>query len=260
MPSISGFQASDIGQYGIGNLDWWSDFSPFGFDWNVPVPVGALYDIFRPWLDPPARIGVPPLGVLAPATAAGPSTIPTVVPEALPAPYVIDPDFRPQATVFEDAPGGIYETNRAPTDWDAVYDAYVILNPETSTEVDVPFHDSIDWGSIAGSVIGGVLDPFGVGAAIQTAWSPPGAVGVAQTVPNLGGPAGVQAMPQTTGGCPPYGPKYAKICLSTREITPLRRRRRRRLLTSSDIKDLAALKAIVGGAALQGAVVQAIRR
>lgn len=62
------------------------------------------------------------------------------------------------------------------------------------------------------------------------------------------------------GGCPPYGPKYAKICLATNEITPLRRRRRRRLLTSSDIKDLAALKAIVGGAALQGAVVQAIRR
>ena len=61
-------------------------------------------------------------------------------------------------------------------------------------------------------------------------------------------------------GCPPVGPKYAKICLATNEITPLRRRRRRRLLTSSDIKDLAALKAIVGGAALQGAVVQAIRR
>jgi len=48
--------------------------------------------------------------------------------------------------------------------------------------------------------------------------------------------------------------------VSFSEITPLRRRRRRRLLTSSDIKDLAALKAIVGGAALQGAVVQAIRR
>lgn len=67
-------------------------------------------------------------------------------------------------------------------------------------------------------------------------------------------------MTPTGGGCPPYGPKYAKICLATKEITPLRRRRRRRLLTSSDIKDLAALKAIVGGAALQGAVVQAIRR
>jgi len=59
---------------------------------------------------------------------------------------------------------------------------------------------------------------------------------------------------------PGCGPKFAKINLATKEITPLRRRRRRRLLTSSDIKDLAALKAIVGGAALQGAVVQAIRR
>lgn len=67
-------------------------------------------------------------------------------------------------------------------------------------------------------------------------------------------------MVPTAGVTPGCGPKFAKINLATREITPLRRRRRRRLLTSSDIKDLAALKAIVGGAALQGAVVQAIRR
>ncbi len=60
--------------------------------------------------------------------------------------------------------------------------------------------------------------------------------------------------------CGPTGPKYAKICLATGDITPLRRRRRRRLLTSSDIKDLSALKSITGGAALQAAVVQAVRR
>jgi len=124
----------------------------------------------------------------------------------------------------------------------------------------VPFHDNIDWGNVAGSIIGGIFDPFGAGAAVQTAFAPQQIVGGLQTVPQMGGPPGVQAMTPTGAGCPPVGPKYAKICLATREITPLRRRRRRRLLTSSDIKDLAALKAIVGGAALQGAVVQAIRR
>jgi len=61
-------------------------------------------------------------------------------------------------------------------------------------------------------------------------------------------------------GCPPVGPKYVKVCVATGVASPLRRRRRRRLLTSSDIKDLSALKSIVGGAALQGAVVQAVRR
>lgn len=257
MPSISGFQASDIGQYGIGDLTWYSDFRPFGFDWNVPVPVGALYDIFRPWIDAPARISVPPMGVLAPSTPAGSPDLAVVGPQALPTPVVIDPDFRPQATVFEDAPGGIYETNRAPTDWGAVYDAYVILNPP---EEDVAFHGTIDWGEAVGTILGGVLDPFGVGQYARAALSPPTTV---TGIPSLGQQtrlAAPRSVAMATAGCPPLGPKYAKICLATNEITPLRRRRRRRLLTSSDIKDLAALKAIVGGPALQGAVVQAIRR
>ncbi len=173
---------------------------------------------------------------------------------------VIDPWFRPVWTVYE-APEGIYQTNRAPTDWDRVYDEYVVLNaPAAEVVEDVPFHDSIDWGEVAGGILGGVLDPFGVGAAARTALAPPQALVpdyAALTAPRAPLTAGA-VMP--ANGCPPYGPKYAKICLATNVITPLRRRRRRRLLTSSDIKDLAALKAIVGGAALQGAVVQAIRR
>lgn len=260
MVAISGFQASDIGQYGIGDLTWWTD-PLFGDDfWRVPVPVGALFDIFKPWRDPPARIGVPPMGVLGTGGPTASVGGPLAGTEALPAPLVIDPDFRSTATVFEDAPGGIYETNRAPTDWGGVYDAYVILNPETPKEEPVGLFDAVDWGSVAGTIVGGLFDPFGAGAAVQTAFAPTAVVPTMQGVPSLGGPAGVQAMTPTGGGCPPIGPKYAKICLATREITPLRRRRRRRLLTSSDIKDLAALKAIVGGAALQGAVVQAIRR
>ncbi len=180
---------------------------------------------------------------------------------------VLDPFFRPVWTVYEGeqrAPAGIYETNRAPTDWDAVYDAYVILN-EPEVEEDVPFHTGIiDWGvEILSGVAGGILDPAGIGQAITTAYSPSWLTQPTTVtgVPSLGQQTSlVPAGATTMAGCPPTGPKYAKICLATREITPLRRRRRRRLLTSSDIKDLSALKSIVGGAALQAAVVQAVRR
>lgn len=264
---ISGFRASDIGQYGIPGLDWWTNPTGFGDWWDVPIPVGALYDVFRPWVDPPTTTYLPPVGVLPQPTAQsdyvgtpiGVAEVP--VPAAVP---VIDPEFRPQATVYEDAPGGIYETNRAPTDWDAVYDAYVVLNPPAEEE-NVPFHEDIfagvvDWGA---TILGGVLDPVGIGEAIRTAYTP---LTTVTGIPSLGQQTSLQPAPAVSGGvtmqngCPPTGPKYAKICLATGVVTPLRRRRRRRLLTSSDIKDLSALKSIVGGSALQAAVTQAVRR
>lgn len=166
---------------------------------------------------------------------------------------VLDPFFRPLYTVFESAPGGIYETNRAPTDWDAVYEQYVELNkPEAEV--------AIDWGEIAGTIVGGLFDPFGAGQATTSFFQPQQAVPSIAAVPQMGAPAPGAVSMAGAAGCPPTGPKYGKICLATGVITPLRRRRRRRLLTSSDIKDLSALKSIVGGAALQGAVVQAVRR
>ncbi len=240
--------------------------SGFGTDWGAyvspgrPYPVGGL---FNPVSEPP-RPGprpappiFPTVRILEPGPGAEDSATPG--PEALPA-VVVDPEQAPTATVYENVPGGIYETNRAPTDWDAVYDQYVILNAPGG---DVPFHDNIDWGSVAGTIVGGLFDPFGMGAATTAAFSPPGVAGM-QAVPNLGAPAtGITggAMPTVqAGGCPPTGPKYLKYCVATGTYSPLRRRRRRRLLTSSDIKDLSALKSIVGGAALQGAVVQAVRR
>jgi len=254
--AISGFQASDIGQYGIGDLTFWTNPTGYGDWWDVPVPVGALYDIFRPWRDPPARSVVPPMGVFAPTGPTGQSAPQTAGNQAVPTAIVIDPDLRPKYTVYEDAPGGIYETNRAETDWDEVYRQYVILNaPEPEV-----LHDSIDWGAAVGTILGGVSDPFGIGRAASAFFQPRTTV---TGIPSLGQQqvlAAPRGVTMQANGCPPLGPKYAKICLATGDVTPLRRRRRRRLLTSSDIKDLAALKTIVGGAALQGAVVQAIRR
>ncbi len=241
------------------------DGPPVGTGYFPPefrIPVGQTV------IQSPIGIPAPPIFptvrvIPQPAPAgdsAGEAAGDSAVPEEFDHDEVIDPWFRPVWTVYE-APEGIYQTNRAPTDWNRVYDEYVVLNPPAAEVVeDVPFHDSIDWGEVAGGILGGVLDPFGVGAAARAAISGPPAVvggigpGITSTIPVTAG----AVMP--ANGCPPYGPKYAKICLATNVITPLRRRRRRRLLTSSDIKDLAALKAIVGGAALQGAVVQAIRR
>lgn len=250
---ISGFRASDIGQYGIGDLTFWTD-PIISLGWfDVPVPMGATFDIWHPWRDPPARSSLPSVGVLAPYGAEAELPPQIAGPEALPSQVVIDPDFRPTATVYEDAPGGIYETNRKPTDWGAYYERYEEINRGEDDEV-------IDWGELAGSIIGGIWDPFGAGAAVQTAFSPPGVVAGMGTVPNMGGPVATGITGGAVAGCGPTGPKYGKICLATGVVTPLRRRRRRRLLTSSDIKDLSALKSIVGGAALQGAVVQAVRR
>lgn len=56
-------------------------------------------------------------------------------------------------------------------------------------------------------------------------------------------------------------PSTVTVNTRTGEVTKCKRRRRRRLLTSSDLSDLASLKAIVGGgAAMNAAVVKAVRR
>lgn len=232
-----------------------------GVDFGSAFPGGYYPDIslgFIPTL-PQAFFELPPVlyGPSAAGDVYGDSATPGT--DALP-PIVVDPEQGTQETVFEGAPTA---TRTRPTDWDWVYEQYVILNAPVVQEEDVPFHGAIDWGEIAGTVVGGLLDPFGAGAATTAYFNPPGVVPSAMAAPQMGGPVtgitGVTGMP-ANGACPPTGPKYAKICLATGQITPLRRRRRRRLLTSSDIKDLSALKSIVGGAALQGAVVQAVRR
>ncbi len=246
-----------------GVFDWDAFYVSPGRSFNpLRVVQTQNYDPGR--FTPPPEI-FPTVRVIEPETASvdDPEDFGTA---ALP-PSVVDPEQNTTTTVYEDAPGGIYETTRAETDWDAVYDEYVILN--APPEEDVPLHNEIiDWGvDILSTVAGGILDPAGIGQAIQTAYAPSWLTGPTGTtvtgIPGLGQQTTLQPAPGGTvaeHGCPPYGPKYAKICLATNVITPLRRRRRRRLLTSSDIKDLSALKSIVGGAALQAAVTQAVRR
>lgn len=257
---LSGFKASDIGQYGIEDMSWWEG-PDASVNWGaVPIPVGALFDIFAPWRDPPARGSVPFVPTLVATTPEGDRDSATAGDSEVQEPSsaeVIDPAYRPTYTTAESGPyfepGNDWYRGTADTDWGRVYDQYVILNqPEPEAEV------AIDWGEWFQEAT--TLGQFGT----TVGWW-----GGQEIAPGALGPTGASAPPTVpprpggtimAGSCGPSGPKYGKICLATGEVTPLRRRRRRRLLTSSDIKDLSALKSIVGGAALQGAVVQAVRR
>ena len=257
---ISGFKASDIGQYGIGSLTWWQGDDE-STEWGaVPVPVGATFDIWNPWRDPPARSRLPSLYLVPPPTGEGDRDSATAgdseVLESSPA-DVIDPEFRPEYTTDESGPifepGFEWYSRTRPTDWGSVYDEWVVLNEPETEEEEV----AIDWGWLEPiSTIGETFGWWGGETAVQPGIAPAPAV---VAPPPIAQPGRVTMQPGAAG-CGPTGPKYAKICLATGVVTPLRRRRRRRLLTSSDIKDLSALKSIVGGAALQGAVVQAVRR
>jgi len=222
----------------------------------VPVPPPKIFPtvVVRPAVEP-ERVFVDPV-TRAPAVEE-----PVVLAEV----PVIDPWVAPTATVYEntEVPAGIYETNRAETDWDRVYEEYVELNQPAIEEV-VNVAD-FDWGDFAGNVLQGAVgiwDPLGLKPPIQQLVG-----GGAATVPNLGGPAnvatGITGGVQVAAGatCPPVGPKYAKICLATGQVMPLKRRRRRRLLTSSDLADISSLVAIVGkGAATNAVVTRAVSR
>ncbi len=94
---------------------------------------------------------------------------------------------------------------------------------------------AVDWGEVAGTVIGGILDDWGV-----------------TTPAPYGGPMGPVGTPL---------PTEVTVNTKTGQVKPCRRRRRRRLLTPTDISDLAALVAIAGkGAGMNLAIAKAVRR
>jgi len=101
----------------------------------------------------------------------------------------------------------------------------------------------INWGGIAGEIIGGIFD-------FPTTPTFPGGF--------QGGTGGVSPgqFPTSAPGIP------ATVNPATGQVKLVRRRRRRRrLLTPTDLSDLAALKTIVGGGdALKFAVTKAVRR
>lgn len=189
-----------------------------------------------------------------------------------------------------------------PTDWDRVYDEFIILNPEPPAEIfaDIPVIDP-DFnptGTVAETdssytVAESEVEPVAfwdtVGDIFTTTsveyasnWLGQQFAAPAPQPPRIaplttpGFPSGPGAAPyaaqaasnvvpivqdQSLCATPATNPKYLRYNCQTGQYSKVPRRRRRRLLTSSDLKDLAALKAIVGGGAkMDGAIVQAIRR
>lgn len=270
-----GFQASDIGQYGIQDFTWWQGgdfFEPTS--WSIGLETQSPFFNYLPSLfsmgyqggidqsggGVAARVVVPEVlpgsggseaGSDSEVIAGGEDVAATYIPGAI----LIDPEERLDYTVYENAPGGIYEVERQPTDWDWYYQEYVKLNPPEEEE-------EVIWDDI-GSLFQTGVDLYGQlnPPQVQLAQSYPNMAQLAAaSAPAAALPSGV-AMTGNGPACPPTGPRYAKVCLATGAVTPLRRRRRRRLLTSGDLSDLAAAKAIIGGGAgLNALVVKAVRR
>jgi len=185
----------------------------------------------------------------------------------------------------------------SPTDWSRVsvpdeeepivYADIPVIEPTfqpTRTEGESSASNSVEeepvsvWGDIAsgiGGFIGDVATQWvGSGSIFGTpapavAYAQPQVVipqrpmvPLTQGIDLMGPPAPTRSATVTAApGCPPPGARYLRYNCATGEYSKIPRRRRRRLLTSSDLKDLAALKAIVGGGAkMDGAVVAAVRR
>ncbi len=178
------------------------------------------------------------------------------VPAEAPPPYVIDPNERPEWVAWEYPRPGVglptpnVSTGAPGTMWEGLWDAVGSIGG---------IYAQNEWGPQPQAPMG-FAAPAAAVAAAPTAESVFGDASVTTAAPR----AAVAAVNGGNGGCCPPGagggPKYAKICLSTGQVTPFRRRRRRKLLTSSDLNQLAALKAIIGGGAgLNAAVVKAMR-
>jgi hypothetical protein len=122
-----------------------------------------------------------------------------------------------------------------------VYDEYVILNaPQAAQEAQVP----IDWGKVAGGIIGGYLDPFGAGQA---------------TTNFFGMAAPPAAVPTTVTGVPSLG-QQVKIDPRTGQLVKCRRRRRRRLLTDGDFNDLMRISTLPNKDIVKIALAKAVGR
>jgi len=241
---ISGFQASNIGQYGIADFSFATVPRPFASGWDSD-PFGYFYDVGvgteSPFFDNPIldalgqfvsayidpspfleRAGVP--GVRdrdqsdeSPQFVVEDPRPEAVLPETayLPGTLVIDPEYAPEETVFEEAvfePGNEWLENTPDTDWGRVYDAYVILN--NPPEEEVPVFDWLQSATTLGQL----------GSAVGW-WGD-------QPAPAIQGLAPPMA---AASGAPP-----AKVTLDTRtgKITKCKRRRRRKLLTESDFNVL----------------------
>ncbi len=196
---------------------------------------------------------------------------PPVVRPVLPGPVAVRPAAVPTSTVVVDSvstevehhpegdfpAGSIFAPGRT---WGTPVHE-LDTDPYVATEEDeLAFGDILDWGltTLSGQQ---PWQTFGAAAPAQ-----PGVMNFA--APNLPVPSGVPGQPTTIYGYQEGVAMTGDNCGNRRYVTldretgkiSCRRRRRRRLLTNRDLADLASLKTITGGgAALNSAVIRAVR-
>lgn len=165
---------------------------------------------------------------------------------------VIDPDFNPTGTEGETSAS--YPVEERPVAfWDTVGDIFTTTLPGAINA----YGTGQGWWGTPSPATG--IFPTQP-APLTTPGFPSGPGAAAYSSPK---PTNVVPIVQDQALCavPAAQPRYLRYNCQTGQFSKVPRRRRRRLLTSSDLKDLAALKAIVGGGAkMDGAIVQAIRR
>lgn len=177
------------------------------------------------------------------------------VPQPVPPPFVpaespvIDPAFEPRRTEGEAAPGDTVAEDEV-SFWEDVGSIFTTSAPVLAQNW---FETGNVWGRQEPVVIPQrPMVPLPQGINLM------GTPARATPVQSIARPI---VQDQQLCAIPATNPRYLRYNCQTGEYSKVPRRRRRRLLTSSDLKDLAALKAIVGGGAkMDGAVVAAVRR
>ncbi len=233
-------------------LDWGG--GALGVDWGAYVSPGNPFTVgsfYNPVAEPPRYSGPPPpifptVLVQPPAPSANEDDPEAAGDESVLNPVVISPYEGTDRTVYESAPGGIFETNRLPTDWDWVYENYVReysgIPPITQGRATVP----IDWGRVIGGAVGGLFDPFGAGQATTNYLAgfaaPPTGVPGAVAAP---APAAAAAM---------------RFDSRTGRLVSCKRRRRRRLLTDGDFNDLMRISTLPNKDIVKIALAKAVGR
>jgi len=260
------------------------DRSPSGFTPGFTIPVGPSIGIDLTGFDTWQREGLSPVGPGLGSGATDPEDVPVFEPwverpEGPPVDWdqvyaefvilnpetpatvyadvpVIDPDFNPKGTVSEtDSGNPVAVISEEPVAfWDAVGDFFTTVAPVAAYDY------GAGQGWWGGAPQTGMQNPFPSIVPSTTPGFPsgPGAPGNMPTPQQNVVPI---VQDQSLCAVPATNPRYLRYNCQTGAFSKVPRRRRRRLLTSSDLKDLAALKAIVGGGAkMDGAIVQAIRR
>ncbi len=236
----------------VTGFDFWNE-SPF-FTPSIDVPLGEIYATIAAGI-----IGASQQSSFDVGSESGPEVgsdtqdngSAAVVP-------VIDPESETTTTVFEE-PDEEFVLSDRPTDWGAVYDEYVILNPEVQvpvfqepvpspglpSPVGVPGKTSQEDEQVATwtDIIGGAIDIWqGQSQPFMPSYTPNFSYG-------SGGPGRPAASAPTT----------VTVNTQTGKVTACRRRRRRKLLTNGDYNDLLRIATLPNNQNVRIGLAKAVR-